>query len=125
MAESLKLGKGVPVVIDVLRASSTIVTALANGVTEIVPVNSQKEAFDLKLEGYLIAGEQNGFKLEGFDVGNSPTELLQILQNRTYERLALKTTNATTLLNSVTEAYVTSTLNLETAEKNFKAEKSV
>ncbi|NIQ07552.1 MAG: 2-phosphosulfolactate phosphatase, partial [Candidatus Korarchaeota archaeon] len=55
MAESLKLGEGIPVVIDVLRASSTIVTALANGVKEVVPVNSQKEAFELKTEGFLTA----------------------------------------------------------------------
>ncbi len=120
MAESLKLGEGIPVVIDVLRASSTIVTALANGVKEVVPVNSQKEAFELKTEGFLTAGEQNGTKLELFDIGNSPTELLQVLHKKTYKKLALKTTNATALLNSVTEAYVASTLNFEAVEKELQ-----
>jgi 2-phosphosulfolactate phosphatase len=123
LAEPLKLGKGMPVIIDVLRASSTIVTALANGVTEIVPVTSQKEAFDLKLEGYLIAGEQNGVKLGGFDIGNSPTELLQVLQNKKYKRLALKTTNATSLLKSVSKAYVASTLNLDAAVVELQGKK--
>ncbi len=123
MAESLRLGEGVPVVIDVLRASSTIVTALANGIKQVVPVSSQKEAFELKTQDYLIAGEQNGVKLKGFDIGNSPTELLQILRKKTYQKLALKTTNATALLNSFTEAYVVSTLNLETAKKKLQGRK--
>lgn len=123
MVKFLKLGEGIPVVVDVLRASSTIITALANGVTEVIPINSQKEAFKLKKQGYLIAGEQNGFKLNGFDLGNSPTELMQLLRKRHQEKLAIKTTNATELLNSLTKAYVVSTLNLETAEKQLRGKR--
>jgi 2-phosphosulfolactate phosphatase len=123
LAEFLKLGEGIPVVVDVLRASSTIVTALANGVTEIIPVNSRKEAFKLKKRGYLIAGEQNGIKLDGFDIGNSPTELLQLLRKRHQEKLALKTTNATRLLSSFAIAYVVSTLNLETAKTELQGKR--
>lgn len=123
MTESLRIGEGVPVVVDVLRASSTVVTALANGVTEVVPVNSQKEAFDLRTQGYLIAGEQDGVKLKGFDTGNSPTELLQVLQRKPNEKLALKTTNTTALLKSLTEAYIVSTLNLETAKRELRGRK--
>lgn len=123
MVKFLKLGEGIPVVVDILRASSTIITALANGVTEVVPVNSQKEAFSLRKQGYLIAGEQNGIKLTEFDAGNSPTELLQLLRKKRQEKLALKTTNATRLLNSLTKAYVVSTLNLETAKKKLQGKK--
>lgn len=123
MARFLKLGGGIPVVIDVLRASSTIITALANGVTEVIPVKSQKEAFRLKKQGYLIAGERNGIKLRKFDVGNSPTELLQVLNNAGKEKLAIRTTNATTFLNSLTKAYVVSTLNLETAKKRLRGKR--
>lgn len=123
MVKSFKLGEGTPVIIDVLRASSTIITALANGITEVVPVKSEKEAFKLKKQGYLIAGERNGVKIEGFDLGNSPTELLQIIKENSWEKLALKTTNATKLLCSLSEAYIVSTLNLKTAEKKFRDRK--
>ncbi len=120
MAKSLKLGEGVPVIIDVLRSSSTIITALANNVSEVVAVNSKKEALELKKHRNLLAGEQNGVKLRGFDIGNSPTELLRVIRKKPVERLVLKTTNATLLLTSVPEAYVASTLNLETAKKELR-----
>lgn len=120
MEKSLKLGDGVPVVIDVLRASSTIITALANDVSKVVPVSSQNEAFELRKDGYLIAGERGGVKLKGFDIGNSPTELLKAIRKIPREKLALKTTNATAYLTSVDEAYVASTLNLETAKKELQ-----
>jgi 2-phosphosulfolactate phosphatase len=66
------------VVIDVLRASSTIVTALQNGAKEIVPVASVE--FAVKVSGgmfggqTLLGGERNTKKIEGFALGNSPLE---------------------------------------------------
>ena len=66
------------VVIDVLRASSTIVTALNNGAREIIPVASVE--FAVKISGGLftgqtiIGGERNTKKVEGFTFGNSPLE---------------------------------------------------
>ena len=66
------------VVIDVLRASSTIVTALNNGAREIIPVTSVE--FAVKSSGGLftgqtiIGGERNTRKIEGFTFGNSPLE---------------------------------------------------
>lgn len=63
-------------VIDVLRASTCIVTALANGCEAIVPVASPEEARRraVGLGSALIAGERRGEPLEGFDLGNSPLE---------------------------------------------------
>ena len=63
-------------VIDVLRASTCIVTALANGCAAIVPVASPEDARRraATLEGALIAGERRGEPLAGFDLGNSPLE---------------------------------------------------
>src|SRR5690554_3052027 len=66
------------VVIDVLRASSTILTALANGCPEVIPVAEPKEAFALA-EKYgrdqvLLGGEREARKIRGFDLGNSPDE---------------------------------------------------
>jgi 2-phosphosulfolactate phosphatase len=63
-------------VIDVLRASTCIVTALANGCEAIVPVSSPEEARRqaAALPSSLIAGERRGEPLAGFDLGNSPLE---------------------------------------------------
>ena len=66
------------VVIDVLRASTTIATALANGAREIIPVASIESA--VKISGSLFGevtlrgGERNGKIIEGFNLGNSPSE---------------------------------------------------
>ncbi len=66
------------VVIDVLRASSTIVTALKNGAKEVVPVATVE--FAVKVSGgmfggqTLLGGERNTKKIEGFALGNSPLE---------------------------------------------------
>jgi 2-phosphosulfolactate phosphatase len=63
-------------VVDVLRASTTIITALANGCAGVVPVTDAEEARRRAagLPGALIAGERRGEPLQGFDLGNSPLE---------------------------------------------------
>jgi 2-phosphosulfolactate phosphatase len=66
------------IVIDVLRASSTIVEALGNGAREVVPVAGVE--FAVKISGgmfggqTLLGGERNTKKIEGFALGNSPFE---------------------------------------------------
>ena len=66
------------VVIDVLRATSTIATAINNGAKEVVPVASVE--FAVKVSGgmfggqTLLGGERNTKKIEGFALGNSPFE---------------------------------------------------
>lgn len=66
------------VVIDVLRATSTIATAIVNGAKEVVPVASIE--FAVKVSGgmfggqTLLGGERNTKKIEGFALGNSPFE---------------------------------------------------
>jgi 2-phosphosulfolactate phosphatase len=65
------------VVIDVLRASSTIVTALQNECDRIIPAISPNEAAKIKKvsEGeILLGGEMDSKKIQGFDLGNSPLE---------------------------------------------------
>ena len=66
------------VVIDVLRASSTIITALASGASAVIPVYQPDEALN-RSKNYqqgeaILCGERNGKKLLGFELGNSPTE---------------------------------------------------
>jgi 2-phosphosulfolactate phosphatase len=66
------------VVIDVLRATTTIVTALNNGAREIIPVNSIEFAMKVSGDAFggqtLLGGERNTKKIEGFNLGNSPRE---------------------------------------------------
>jgi len=64
------------IVIDVLRCSSTIVTALANAADAVIPTKTVKEARILhkKHPEFILAGERRGIKPKGFDLGNSPLE---------------------------------------------------
>jgi 2-phosphosulfolactate phosphatase len=68
----------VVVIIDVLRATSSIATALASGCEEVIPAESIEEAITLangyKRSDYVLGGERRGVPVEGFDLGNSPQE---------------------------------------------------
>ena len=60
------------VVCDILRATTSICTALGNGATEVIPVRSVEEARQYKEQGYMLAGERDGITLDFADFGNSP-----------------------------------------------------
>ena len=64
-------GDFVVVLVDVLRATTTICTAVGNGVEAIIPVATHAEARRLKAEGYLVASEKDGVQLDWADFGNS------------------------------------------------------
>src|SRR5262245_39532454 len=77
LVEPAALAGKTAVVIDVLRATTTIVQALATGAKEIVPLQEVDEARRLaeKLgEGAILGGERGGVLIPGFDLGNSPAE---------------------------------------------------
>lgn len=84
------------IVTDVLRATSTMISALEVGVNCVIPVASRAEAKEfIGKEGHLVAGERDGKKVEGFDLGNSPLllkENKEMLQSKT---LVMTTTNGT------------------------------
>ena len=67
----LTQGDYVVVLVDILRATTTIVTAVGNGVEAIIPVATHEEARRLKAEGYLVASEKDGVQLDWADLGNS------------------------------------------------------
>ncbi len=85
------------VVIDVLRATSTMVEALVNGAQGVYPAASTEEAIKLASslgpEDTLLCGESKGLMIEGFDLGNSPREFTPDLV--TDKRLIMSTTNGT------------------------------
>ena len=105
------------VIVDVLRASSTIVTALSAGVTHVFPVATLEECAALGTEtGCLTAAERDGRAAPGFDLGNSPFEYLDPARPVASRALALSTTNGTLALRqSLAAAHVVvgAFLNLE------------
>lgn len=89
--------KSVVVIIDVLRATSTIATALHNGAKSIIPVDSVAECIRIgKQIESITAGERDGKVAEGLEYGNSPFEYpREFIEGKT---LVLTTTNGTKLL---------------------------
>jgi 2-phosphosulfolactate phosphatase len=81
------------VVVDVVRASSTIVQALAAGYRRVLCCAEVEEARRLaaELDGAVLAGERKAVAIPGFDLGNSPREFTEPLG----ETLVLTTTNGT------------------------------
>ena len=66
------ISDSIVVVIDVLRATSSICVALAHGVNGIVPVAGIEESLAYRSQGFLIGAERNGEMLDGFDFGTLP-----------------------------------------------------
>ena len=64
------------VVVDILRATSCMVTAFAHGAKSIMPVADLDECRGMKEKSFITSGERNGEKVNGFDKGNSPFEYM-------------------------------------------------
>jgi 2-phosphosulfolactate phosphatase len=67
----LTQGDFIVVLVDILRATTTICTAVGNGVEAIIPVATHAEARQLKAKGFLVASEKDGVQLDWADFGNS------------------------------------------------------
>ncbi len=87
------VGAPVGIVVDVLRATSTIAQALDSGYRRVLCCAEIEEARALKawLPGSLVGGERNAVRIPGFDIGASPREFLEARA----ETLILSTTNGT------------------------------
>ena len=85
------------VVLDVLRATSAICTAMEHGVGEIIPVATLEEARAYKAQGHIVAAERGGQIVEGFDMGNSPYSYMD--PNLKGKTVVLTTTNGTKAIN--------------------------
>src|SRR5262249_37810461 len=106
LAPAGRLRGGLAVVIDVLRASTTIIHALAAGCTAVRPCTEVDEARalagEMRAGRVLLGGERGGEPLAGFDLGNSPrTYTRKLCQGTT---LVLTTTNGTRALLRAAEA---------------------
>src|SRR5690349_17707919 len=90
----------VAVVIDVLRASTTIAVALANGARNIIPCESGDEvvvrAKSFERSDVLLAGERRMVAISGFELGNSPREFTrEVVEGKT---ILFTTSNGTAAL---------------------------
>lgn len=91
-------------VIDVLRATSTIITALANGADSVVPVETVAQARQMAGASDLLAGERQCRKIPGFHLGNSPLEFVpDTVKGR---RIVMTTTNGTRGIHKASKAAV-------------------
>ena len=90
------------VVFDVLRATSSMITALANGASEIFPVKTIDEARALRgqMPDALLGGERHGERIEGFDLGNNPFDYIPVAG----KRIISTTTNGTIALRACERA---------------------
>lgn len=88
------------IVVDVLRATSCIIWACRNGANKVIPVNDAGEgaAIASRLGGCIMAGEREGIKLPGFDLGNSPREFApEVVKDK---NIIINTTNGTGAIKS-------------------------
>ncbi|HEU0014017.1 MAG TPA: 2-phosphosulfolactate phosphatase [Longimicrobium sp.] len=94
------------VVLDVLRASTSVVEALAAGARAVYPVASIEEALRLAntlgRDEVLLAGERKALRIEGFDLGNSPSEFTRGKVKG--KVVVMSTTNGTGALNAAAGA---------------------
>jgi 2-phosphosulfolactate phosphatase len=100
LIEASNLAGSVAVIIDILRASSTIVTALHHGANCVIPCGTPEAARKIRAESngrdVLLGGERGGVLIDGFDCGNSPSEYSSA---RVAEKtIAFTTTNGTRAL---------------------------
>src|SRR5690554_1010654 len=90
------------VVIDVLRATTAICSAINNGVKSVIPVSTIDEAKAYQAKGYLVGAERQGEVVEGFDFGNSPYSYMK--PELKGKDIVLSTTNGTRAINIAKEA---------------------
>ena len=105
------------VIIDVLRASSSMIQALHNGASKVIPVEdlsaAARIAQTMEVGDFLLCGEQDGIKINGYHLGNSPLEYTaDLVQGKT---LIFNTTNGTKAIKKATLAkqiYIGTFLNM-------------
>jgi 2-phosphosulfolactate phosphatase len=81
------------VIVDILRATSCMTTAIEHGIASITPFAKLEDCLATRENGYFTAGERDGKKVDGFDLGNSPFEYMQ--PSLKGKKIAFTTTNGT------------------------------
>lgn len=108
------------VVVDVLRATSCMTTAFAHGIESITPFAKLEDCLAMKSKGHFTAGERDGKKVDGFDLGNSPFEYMN--PGLKGKKIAFTTTNGTQAIEKskgAKEVIVGSFLNLSSVVRHL------
>lgn len=110
------------VVVDILRATSCMTAGIAHGVKSITPFMDMEECMLMGAKGYLTAGEREGKKVDGFDLGNSPFDYMD--EKVKGQDVAVTTTNGTVAIEkskAATEVIIGSFLNLSAVADYIKS----
>lgn len=101
------LADTVCIVLDIFRATTSIVTAVSHGCKTIFPVASLEKAHETaqKLGHVLLAGERKSIKIDGFDFGNSPFDFTE--QKVKNQQIVMTTTNGTVAIHAADGAFRT------------------
>lgn len=97
-----KIDDAIVVVIDILRATTSMCVAFHNGINKIKTFAEVEDCRKQRENGFLIAAERNGEKVDGFDFGNSPYSYMS--ENIRGKNLAMTTTNGTQAIEAAKSA---------------------
>jgi len=113
------------VVVDILRATSCMITAFAHEVQSIKPVADLNDCKKMKEFGFITSGERNGEKVEDFDKGNSPFEYMG--EDIKGKKIAFTTTNGTQAIEKAKHAQelvIGAFINLSAVAEHLKKSKN-
>lgn len=114
------------VIIDVLRATSVMITALANGAKAVYPYKDIESVLEnsKKSKSFVLGGERKGLKIEGFDFGNSPLEYTK--EAVSGKDMFMTTSNGTRAIensaNGSKKLFIAAFLNVESVAKKILEE---
>jgi 2-phosphosulfolactate phosphatase len=113
LIDTYSLNNKIVIIVDILRATSIITTLFKNGLSKLIPVKTIEQAEEYKKEGYLVAAERNGKKVDFADFGNSPFEFTpDKIKDRTLVYSSTNGTNTIKLVKNAEMLLIASFLNL-------------
>ncbi len=101
LIDQFDVSDAIVVVIDILRATTSMCVAFDHGTEFMIPLEHIDETEAYREKGYLIAGERSGEQIVGFDFGNSPFSFTP--ENVRGRRIAMTTTNGTRAIKAAQE----------------------
>ena len=114
LSNNKNLDKKTVIVLDVLRATTTMITALSNGAKEIISVREIDDARKLKENNptAILSGERNGVIIDGFELGNSPFEFSEkIVSEKSIIACTTNGTSAIAAANNAKEIWIGALIN--------------
>ena len=119
--DQYNVGDKIVVIVDILRATTIIITMFHSGLGKLIPVKSLEEAKAYKMNGYLVAAERDGKKVDFADFGNSPFEFTpNKIKDRTLVYSSTNGTNTINLAKKSNQVIIASFLNLSSVAKYLK-----